>query len=465
MKLVPYPKYRASGVEWIGEVPEHWEVVLLKRVCERVALYGANIPGDAYAPEGVRFLRTTDIDDSGQLRSHGVYVDTDLVQDFLLADGDLLFSRSGTIGRSFRYDSQNHPVAAYAGYLVRFVLSDTVSSDYVFYFTKSAAFEDYVNTQVIASTIGNVNGQKYARCPVTVPSREEQGEIVDYLDHETAKVDVLVRKQHTLIERLREKRSALITETVTRGLPPDAARAAGVDPRPPRKPSGIEWLGDIPAHWDVTSLKRVCTRAALYGANVSREKYTTEGVRFLRTTDIDDLGQLRNHGVYIDGDIACDFLLDDGDLLLSRSGTIGRSFRYDSRRHPPASYAGYLVRFVLSDEIDPDYMFYFTKSAAFEDYVNSQVIVSTIGNVNGQRYALCPVTVPSRVEQNKIVDYLNCETSKVDALVAKIETAIERLREYRSALITAAVTGKVDVRSARQPAPAEERPAREAPRP
>src|SRR5690554_3527656 len=115
--LKPYPKMKDSGVPWLGELPEHWVVTRLKRVCSRSALYGANVAAASYTATGVRFIRTTDITEDGELKTSGVYLPEEAVRDYMLADGDVLISRSGTIGRSFLYDSKKHGPCAYAGYL------------------------------------------------------------------------------------------------------------------------------------------------------------------------------------------------------------------------------------------------------------------------------------------------------------------------------------------------------------
>ena len=129
-----YPDYMDSGIEWLGEVPEGWDVKRLKYVCCRSALYGANEPSDRYLEEGVRFLRTSDIDECGELnQSKGVYVARSVIREYLLEDGDLLISRSGTLGRSFIYDKKSHGECAYAGYLVRFSFHDNMVPRFVFY--------------------------------------------------------------------------------------------------------------------------------------------------------------------------------------------------------------------------------------------------------------------------------------------------------------------------------------------
>jgi len=218
----------------------------LKQACLRSALYGANEPASNYANEGVRFLRTTDIGDNGRLRLEGaVYLERELVHDYLLQDGDLLVSRSGTLGRSFVYDQSLHGECAYAGYLVCFRLSPSLLPAFAFYFTKAQIFTDWLGVSVIQSTIGNVNGQKYANMHLPVPPLPEQHAIAAYLDRETARIDTLVARKERLIALLEEKRAALISHAVTCGL----------DPTAPLKDSGVPWLGQVPAHWQVLRLK------------------------------------------------------------------------------------------------------------------------------------------------------------------------------------------------------------------
>ena len=217
--LRPYPEYRDSGVEWLGAIPTQWGHSRLKHECWQSALYGANEPASSYVIDGVRFLRTSDINDSGQLCTEGaVFLPEATVCEYLLLDGDFLLSRSGTLGRSLHYESELHGPCAYAGYLVRFVPKPSLDPRFLFFYTKSRPFQDWLSVSAIQSTIGNINGQKYANLALPLPSPSEQLAIVHFLDRETAKIDALVAKKERLIELLQEKRSALITQAVTKGL-------------------------------------------------------------------------------------------------------------------------------------------------------------------------------------------------------------------------------------------------------
>ena len=180
--LRPYPSYKPSGVKWLGDVPAHWQMRRLKTLCSKSAIYGVNVAATSYAAAGVRFIRTTDITEDGILRPTGVFLPWEAVRDYILTDGDLLISRSGTIGRSFLYRAAVHGPCAYAGYLVRFVLASGVSPEYTFLFTKTPSFGAFLQSMTISSTIENVNASKYANCPLPVPPLAEQVAIARYLD-------------------------------------------------------------------------------------------------------------------------------------------------------------------------------------------------------------------------------------------------------------------------------------------
>lgn len=443
MRFMAYPKYKPSGVEWLGDVPEHWEIVPLKHLCVRSALYGANIAGEDYVQDGVRFLRTTDIDDFGQLQPGGVFIEPEQAQGYELSDGDLLLSRSGTIGRAFVYAARQHPKSAYAGYLVRFVPSSRLNPNFAFYFTKGLAFRDWLDTQVISSTIGNVNGQKYAQCPLPLADRIEQDAIVEFLDHETAKIDTLVAMKRTLIERLKEKRTALISRTVTRGLPPGAARAAGLDPHPKLKPSGIDWLGDVPEDWDIGKFSRE-VRIAEGQADPEVEPYCS--MLLVAPNHIESgTGRLLAQETAADqGAISGKYMCRAGEVIyskirpaLAKAVLAPEDCLCSADMYPMTSTGRLQSRFLLLTLLSMQ----FTAWSVLEaDRV-------AMPKVNRETLSALRLPVPPLREQEKIADFLDQATAKIDAMVATVGTAIERLQEYRIALITAAVTGKIDVRN------------------
>ena len=273
---------------------------------------------------------------------------------------------------------------------------------------------------------------------IPLPPIGEQATIVRYLDWVDRRIRRYVSAKRKLIGLLEEEKQAVINQAVTRGL----------DPNVRLKPSGVEWLGDVPEHWEVRRLKQVCSRSSLYGANVGATQYEDQGVRFLRTTDISEDGRLLAGGVFLPREIVTGYILSDGDILLSRSGTVGRCFLYSSDLHAECAYAGYLVRFVPNTDVMPRYLFLFTKTGVFSAFLRLMAISSTIENVNADKYANGHLPVPPISEQQAIVEHLDKVTAHSDAVIARARHQIDLIEEYRTRLIADVVTGKLDVREA-----------------
>ena len=185
-----------------------------------------------------------------------------------------------------------------------------------------------------------------------------------------------------------------------------------------------------------------------YGANEAADFDDPDLPRFIRITDIANNRHLRDETFRsLPVDVAAPHLLADGDLLFARSGaTVGRTFLYNESLGPCA-HAGYLVRARFDTALAiPEFITYFSASHAYASWLRTEVIQATIENVNAERYSRMPVPIPPTGEQQAIISFLDRQTSRIDALAARVEAAIERLQEYRSALVTAAVTGKIDVR-------------------
>jgi type I restriction enzyme S subunit len=288
---------------------------------------------------------------------------------------------------------------------------------------------------------------------LVTPPLPEQRAIADFLDRETAKLDTLVAKKRELIEKLKEKRTALISRTVTRGLLPEAARAAGLDPNPKLKPSGIEWLGEVPAHWEVKKLGHLVSKVG--SGKTPRggaETYREEGVMLIRSQNVYDDGLRLDDVVFIDDVVDEEMAASrvfPGDVLLNITGaSLGRCAivplhfsKANVNQHvcilrPEASKIdGRFVQRTISSMVVQSQIFSFENGSSREG-LNFQQIRSLL------------IALPLLAEQRAIADYLDRETAEIDQMAAKVEEAIARLQEYRTALITAAVTGKIDVREA-----------------
>jgi type I restriction enzyme S subunit len=293
---------------------------------------------------------------------------------------------------------------------------------------------------------------------IPLPSTDEQRAIADFLDRETAKLDTLVEKKRALIEKLKEKRAALISRTVTRGLPPDAARAAGLNPHPKLKHSGIEWLGDVPEHWSVSRLKHVIIKI--------EQGWSPDCDNALAAPD--EWGVVKagccNGGYFnpdehkalpADLDVPVNLEIISGDILMSRAS--GSEELVGSVARIPS---GTRARLLLSDKtyrLLPNLLRVYPRLLVclLQSFVGRIQIQKVINSASGLAKNIAQSDVkefflplPPLLEQHALADYLDHETTQIDRLIEKVEAAIERLREYRTALITAAVTGKIDVRGA-----------------
>jgi hypothetical protein len=412
----PYPAYKDSGVEWLGKVPAHWEVKPLRRVT--YFQRGHDLPTDDRESGEVPVVSS-----SGPSSTH--------CRAIAKAPG-IVTGRYGTIGQFYLITQDYWPLNTTL-YTIQLHGND---ARFVWYMLAHMSHLFVLNS--LKSAVPGVDRNDIHPAGTAVPLVTEQHDIAVFLDRATARIDGLVAKKERLIELLQEKRSALITRAVTKGL----------DPGVPIKDSGVEWLGSIPAHWGAKRLKHLITEPLKYGANEAAELGDRDLPRYVRITDIDEKDGLRDETFKsLPAELASEYLLQDGDLLLARSGaTAGKTFLYRSS-WGACAYAGYLIRARLDlEHACPAFVRYFMASSSYWQWLSSVFIQATIQNVSAERYASLCLPCPSLVEQREIAAFLDHETSRIDALIGKVRDAINRLTELRTALISAAVTGKIDVR-------------------
>ena len=454
MRLPPYPKYKPSGVEWLGEVPEHWEVDRLKwttsgtvngtwgeepngvddLVCVRVADFDRE-----------RFLV---VDEPPTLRA----VNESQRRGRLLRRGDLLIEKSGggekqLVGCVVFFD---HAWAAVCSNFVgRMPIAPRHSARFWSY-AHAALYDGRLNYPAIKQTTGiqNLDSAAYLDTRFVFPPEDEQRAITDFLDRETAKIDTLVAKKRTLIERLKEKRTALISRTVTRGLPPDAARRAGLDPQPKLKPSGIKWIREVPERWEVLPFTKYVSDKSDYRGKTPEK--TQEGV-FLVTAKNVRMG-------FIDYESSQEYVAEEeydeimrrgrpkkGDILFTTEAPLGNIALIDRE---DIALAQRIIRFRMNaDYFCSRFPLYGMMSDHFQAQLQSLSTGSTAEGLKASKLPILRILVPPVEEQRVIVNFLDRALAKMDQMTTKVQAAIERLQEYRTGLVTAAVTGKIDVQS------------------
>jgi type I restriction enzyme S subunit len=331
-----------------------------------------------------------------------------------------------------------------------------LSPTFMSYALREPGFVEAIVARSVGVSYPAVNASEIGILPIPLPPEDEQRAIVGFLDRATAKIDTLVAKKRTLIDRLKEKRTALISRTVTRGLPPDAALAAGLDPHPKLKPTGIDWLGDVPEHWIVSPIKRLAKagrRTFTDGDWVELPFITNDGVRLIQTGNV-GVGKYREQGFrYISdesfAELCCTEVRPNDVLICRLDGPVGRACIAPSLGVRMITSVDNTI-LKVSKDVSPRFVVYLFSSAPWLSWIDALCRVGGGFRVRISRSMLgdIRVSLPSVREQDSIADFLDRETAKIDTMIGKIETAIERLQEYRTALVTAAVTGKIDVRGA-----------------
>ena len=272
---------------------------------------------------------------------------------------------------------------------------------------------------------------------IVVPSLCEQRKIADYLDIETARIDKLIVTKRDLVNLLKERLLSTIEETLLCGYQDEAGRSNTEEPSVVAE--SHRWR----------PLKHYCSGQPLYGLNIPASEYrndSTSATRFLRTTDIKEDGSIAlDDGVYLDSRLVpLDHRLEPGDLLFSRSGTLGRCLMYPAWG-PQATFAGYLVRFRPNFDVDPRYIAYCARSICVQGAILSNAVSSTISNFNAERYANLRLPWRPFAEQRLIADYLDAEAARSNLVIGKLVNQIDLLAGRRQALITSAVAGELEI--------------------
>ena len=440
-----YPDYRDSGVEWLGSVPEHWVVKKLK--------YVASTNNEALT-NGEDPLRPISYIDIGSVdATRGIVQTEELVFEDapsrarrLVRDGDTIVSTVRTYLRAIAAIHSPAPeVVVSTGFAV--IRPFDLDPGFCSWALRENGFVDEVVAQSVGVSYPALNASEIGELPVPLPPLNEQRGISEFLDRETGRIDALVEKKRLLIERLEEYRTALITRTVTRGLPPKAARAAGLDPSPRLTPSEVKWLGIVPEHWEVKALK--WETAVQRGASprpIDDEAYfDNDGSHaWVRIADVTAAGMYLNRTTQRLSELGVSLSvpLEPGELFLSIAGSVGKPCitKIDCCIHDG---------FVYFPQWTGDVRYLFYVFASGEPYKGLGKLGTQL-NLNTDTVGSIRVAIPPVDEQAAIADYLATENAEIERSLESVREAVERLQEFRAALITAAVTGKIDVREAAQ---------------
>lgn len=451
----PYPAYRPSGVEWLGDVPEHWQV---KRL-EQVASYRTSSV-DKKAEEDeipVRLCNYTDVYYKDRIRAGaGDFMEATAspreIARFGLRVGDVLVTKDSEDWRDIGVPALVEETASdfVCGYHLGIITAgEDLDYGFLFRLMQSGAVNQQLQTSASGVTRYGLPNSAVGDATLPLPPLDEQRAIAAFLDRETERIDTLVAKKRQLIERLQEYRTALITRTVTRGLPPDAARAAGLHPSPRLRPSGVEWLGDVPEHWEVKPLHTLTEphRPIIYGI-VLPGPHVDEGVPIVKGGDVRErvaAGLVSSNTTFELDESHARSRLVAGDLVFAIRGSVGDVAEVPAPLHG-ANITQDAARIAPLAEVHSTWLRQFLASNLAKDQVLANALGATISGINIRDLRRLLVPTPPKHEQERIATHLAVASARLDGLQDRAAIAIERLQEYRTALITATVTGKVDVR-------------------
>jgi len=419
-KYSTYSDYKDSGEKWLGDIPQGWELTKLRFLINGKLKYGANESPQEYDPDKPRYIRITDINERGDLRPDTKKsLPEDLAEDYILQEGDILLARSGaTVGKATLYQGVGENCACFAGYLIRVRLDDTILPKYFRYFSSTANYWSWINTFLIQSTIENVSAEKYKELQVPVPNKKEQKSIVRFLDEETANINNLIDKKEELVDLLEEKRTALIKKTVSNGI----------NTQVETKESGVEWLGKIPKHWEVRDL-RYLADIDTGGKDTKDAVEDGEYPFFVRSQTEEQI----------------DTYSFDGEAVLTAGDGVGVGdvFHYIDGKFDYHQRVYKISDFI--DEVDGRYVYYYLKANLKMEIFKSNA-KSTVDSLRMPMFKSFPVAFGDVDEQQEIINHIESQSNRIDNLIKKVMQCIEHLKEYRTALITEAVTGQIDVR-------------------
>ncbi|MFH1039501.1 MAG: restriction endonuclease subunit S [PVC group bacterium] len=434
-----YPHYRPSCVEWLGDVPEQWEIKALKRTFTTLngatpksgnpEYWDGDIPWAT--PDDLGNLRGSTLDVTSRMITQEGYASCGVT---LAAEGSLVLSTRAPIG---------HLVIAGVRLCTNQGCRSLVfrgDDDRRFFFYQLFAARPKLQSLGQGSTFTELSRDCLTSTYLVSPPLDEQRAIAAFLDRETARIDGLIEKKQRQIELLQEKRSALISHAVTKGLDPNAKM----------KDSGIEWLGDVPKHWEVIAIKRITIVPVTDGPHETPE-LLDEGIPFISAEAIKndriDFAKMRG---FISPEDHARFSKKykplKGDIYLIKSGaTTGNVAFVDTDDEFNIWSPLAAIRPDPKKAITP-FVFFFMKSKNFFQSIELGWSFGTQQNIGMNVIENIPIALPSIEEQRAIAAFLDRETARIDALDEMINHSIETLREYRTALISAAVTGKIDVR-------------------
>jgi type I restriction enzyme S subunit len=426
--MQPYPAYKDSGFDWLGEIPAHWELERIKHVAALInEKYDNHSDGFHLSLEDIeghtgQILSSTQFEGSGNL----------------FKKNDVLFSKLRPYLAKVVIAPQD---GVGVGELL--VLRAKAIIDHQFLHARmlSKPFIDIVESSTYGAKMPRANWGFIGNLQIPVPPLEEQKAIVVFLEEQTAVINQFLANKRQLITLLEEQKQVVINTAVTQGL--DTAVA--------RKPSGIDWLGDIPAHWEAIKLKHLSRfiQTGPFGSQLHAHDYVDNETPVINPIHLQNGRILPDWSITVDNETLTRLerhRLEIGDVILARRGELGRCAVVDSESAGWLCGTGSMNLRPKSDRVFSPYLAQIIQSEKVKNWLTTESVGSTMDNLNGSILGNLKVPVPPIQEQQKIIYSCREREFEINAAIERTQREIELIEEYRTTLIATAVTGKIDIR-------------------
>jgi len=421
-----YPKYKPSGVDFLGGIPESWDLHKLKLLTNHISI-------PAFKKE----------DDE-------IYIALENIESWT---GKIIHSEefSGFDSTARKFTENDILFGKLRPYLAKVVIPDfkgvcvseiivlrpiKLKRKYLFFILLNPNFIDFVSQTAEGTKMPRTSWNKICDLKFPVPPLSEQQQIADFLDYKTEECDRFIANRQKQIELLNEQKASIINKAVTKGINPNVKM----------KPSGVNWIEEIPENWIFTKLKFL-TNQIVDGTHFTPE-YLDDGIPFLRVTDIKgscfDLSNIKKISYKEHKELSKRCKPEKGDLLLSKNGTIGRTIIVDWDYEFSIFVSLCLIKF--KKDFLAKFANYVFKSNLFDQQINDNAKAVTIQNLHLEKIKEFEIVFPPLSEQQQIIDFLDYKMEQCDHVISKYQKQIDLMQEYRTALISQAVTGKIDVR-------------------
>ncbi len=432
-----YENYKPSGVEFIGDIPEHWEVKKLK-YCMRDKITDGPHETPKFISEGIPFLSVDGIQNGELVFENCRKISEEAHKEYskkaLIEYDDILLGKAASIGKIARV-KVDFEFSIWSPLALIKANKEVVLPTFLEYSLKTKMVQYQIETLATNNTQKNISMADIPRFILTIPTLSEQKKIATFLDIKNKQIEEFIKEKQHQISLLKEQKEAIINQAVTKGL----------DDSVKMKDSGIEWIGNIPKTWGLCKLKYISKKIS---DGIHSTPVYTDGSKyyFINGNNLNN-GQIKitnnTRSVNYFEFVKHKRELNNQTILISINGTIGNLAFYNNELVILGKSSAYIN---LNEEINKMFIYLVLQANYVKDFFELEYTGSTIKNISLATIKAIPIPIPSKMEQRRIVEFIEVETSKIDKIIKQIQREIDLIKEYKISLISEVVTGQIDVR-------------------